>query len=88
MDKEKKQIEKDMEKKEMEKNEKEKDKDTSVIRQQSKLLTVLVILMFYVMYQIQVSYQCNTDQLMILFSDLRQFKESLKSNNGVKYYKL
>ena len=27
--------------KEMEKNEKEKDKDTSVIRQQSKLLTVL-----------------------------------------------
>ena len=47
MDKEKK---KDMEKKEMEKNEREKDKDTSVIRQQSKLLTVLVILMFYVMY--------------------------------------
>ena len=45
MDKEKKQIEKkDMEKKEMEKNEKEKDKDTSVIRQQSKLLTVLEIL--------------------------------------------
>ena len=57
MDKEKKQMEKnkdmekkDMEKKEMEKNEKEKVKDTSVIRQQSKLLTVLVIFMFYVMY--------------------------------------
>ena len=57
MDKEKKQMEKnkdmekkDMEKKEMEKNEKEKVKDTSVIRQLSKLLTVLVIFMFYVMY--------------------------------------
>ena len=51
MVKEKKDMEKkDMKKKEMEKNEKEKDKDTSVIRQQSKLLTVLVILMFYVMY--------------------------------------
>ena len=51
MDKEK-QMEKnkDMEKKQMEKNEKEKVKDTSVIRQQSKLLTVLVIFMFYVMY--------------------------------------
>ena len=59
MDKEKKQMEKkdgekkDMEKKEMEKemekNEKENDKDTSVIRQQSKLLTVLEIFMFYVM---------------------------------------
>ena len=52
MDKEKKQMEKnkDMEKKDMEKNEKEKVKDTSVIRQQSKLLTVLVIFMFCVMY--------------------------------------
>ena len=51
MDKEK-QMEKnkDMEKKQMEKNEKEKVKDTSVIRQQSKLLTVLEIFMFYVMY--------------------------------------
>ena len=50
MDKEKKQMEKkDMEKKEM-KNEKEKYKDTSVIRQQSKSLTVLDIFMFYVMY--------------------------------------
>ena len=47
MDKEKKDMEKKvMEKKEMEKemekNGKEKDKDTSVIRQQSKLLTVLL----------------------------------------------
>ena len=51
MDK-KKQMEKnkDMEKKDLEKNEKEKVKDTSVIRQQSKLLKVLVIFMFYVMY--------------------------------------
>ena len=58
MDKEKNQMEKkDMEKKEMkkemEKNEKEKDKDTSLIRQQSKLLTVLEIFMFYVMYQVR-----------------------------------
>ena len=50
MDK-KKQMEKNKDKeKDMEKNEKEKVKDTSVIRQQSKLLTVLVIFMFYVMY--------------------------------------
>ena len=41
---------KEIEKKEMEKNEKEKEKDTSVIRQQSKLLTVLEIFMFKVMY--------------------------------------
>ena len=56
IDKEKKQMEKkdmekkEMEMKEMEKNEKEKDKDTLVIRQQSKLLTVIEIFMFYVMY--------------------------------------
>ena len=48
-DMEKKVIEKEMEK-EIKKNEKEKDKDTSVIRQQSKLLTGLEIFMFYVMY--------------------------------------
>ena len=49
MVKEKKQVEKKEMEKEMEKNEK-KDKDTSVIRQQSKLLTVLEIFMFNVMY--------------------------------------
>ena len=44
---------KESEKKEMEKEkekEKEKDKDMPLIRQQSKLLTVLVIFMLYVMY--------------------------------------
>ena len=44
---------KELEKKEMEKKkeeEKEKDKDLPLIRQQSKLLTVLVIFMLYVMY--------------------------------------
>ena len=44
---------KESEKKEMEKEkekEKEKDKDMPLIRQQSKLLTVLVTFMLYVMY--------------------------------------
>ena len=44
----KKELEKEMEKKKEE--EKEKDKDLPLIRQQSKLLTVLVIFMLYVMY--------------------------------------
>ena len=43
---------KESEKKEMEKEKEkeEKDKDMPLIRQQSKLLTVLVIFMLYVMY--------------------------------------
>ena len=47
----KKEMEKELEKKEMEKKkEEEKEKDMSLIRQQSKLLTVFKIFMLYVMY--------------------------------------